>query len=328
MHELPGIESVLAKINGADARDTAARRDATFAALRAYVEARAGFVPPQAAPDAVAKAYHDYQTAQTTRTAAADAGAGLGPEAARYSEQGTSFQLEVLFALLSAESVAQYRATPAFQKRQAEEAAAALARAAAERVRVAKGRTTADLNVLGVQLLEPLSLPACPSALNLPPDLMGIGRGAREACRIDASASLASGFTQALKATVRPALAKRSWILVVLADSACPRWMRDGGSCALMIESADDVAAAALVPTSLDAKTIEDLLSAKYKQPAVDGDHVQCGNRKTRDVTSHTVERVWALAGLSVSFEPVSRDCTHGRILIQTSLFEPTPAPR
>ena len=313
MGELPSVASVRTKITGRDANDTAARCDAAFEVLVAYVQARAGFAPPAAAPVGVSNSYRAYQSARDARGA-------LSAEASAHLAQGTRFELEILNALLPAQSVAQYQATATFSAKQAEEAKAAEALAAAERVRAAKQQLTADRDVFGVTLLEPLALPACEASLKLHADLMGIGRGAKQTCRSDRGAIKA--IASSILATVAAADAKLSWLPIVLAADACPPWMKNGGSCVFMVAVADDVVAGALLPTGLDAKTIETWLAAKYQQPAADGDAVQCGNRKTRDVTSHTVERVWTLGGLSVSFEPVSRDCAHGRILLRTSLLQ------
>jgi hypothetical protein len=197
----------------------------------------------------------------------------------------------------------------------------AVLRAAAERVAQAKNDTTADRTVLGMSLLEPINLPACGRNAPVPPDLMGIGRGGRETCKCDVPSCLSAPLKQAILATVSAARARLTWQPVLLANSVCPAWMKSGGSCIVMIAVVDDVAVGALVPTGLDAGTIEAQLAAKYQQPAGSGEEVQCKNRITRDVTSHTTERTWTPGGLSVSFHPVSRDCTHGRILIQTSLM-------
>jgi hypothetical protein len=198
---------------------------------------------------------------------------------------------------------------------------AAELRAIAERVGEAKKNTQADLNVLGVSLLEPLELPACGRDAPVPPDLMGVGRGGTATCKCDVPTCLSPRLKQAILATVSFARAHLTWQPVLLANSVCPAWMKSGGSCIVMIAVIDDVAAGALVPTGLDANTIEANLAAKYQRPAVDGDQVRCKNRITLDVTSHTTERTWTPGGLFVSFHPVSRDCTHGRILIQTSLM-------
>jgi hypothetical protein len=202
-----------------------------------------------------------------------------------------------------------------------EDPQAALQRAAAERVRDAKNSTSADLNVLGVSLLEPINLPACTRIAPVPPDLMGIGRGGTETCKCDAPTCLPPRLKQAILATVSAARARLAWQPVLLSNAVCPAWMKSGGSCLVMFAVIDDVAAGALVPTGLDANTIEAQLAAKYQQPPMNGEEVQCKNRITHDVTSHTTERTWTPGGLSVSFHPVSRDCTHGRILIQTSLM-------
>ena len=307
MGELPSVEVVRTKVTGSDAEDSAARRDATFEVLKQYVQARARFTPPESAPAGVAKSYHAYDTASQP-------GAALTPRAAAYVARGTAFDLEVLTSLLPARSVAEYQATPQFQTKKA-----------AERLRAAQAQLTADREVLGVMLLDPLGLPACEPGLKLPPDLMGIGRGAARACRAELAA-LPKRLRPSILATASPEQAKHDWQPIVLADSTCPRWMKDGGSCVFLVAIENGVVAGALVPTGLDAKPIESLLATKYKRPAVDGDDVQCGNRQTHEITSHTVERVWALDGLSVSFEPVSRDCSHGRVLIQTALMQ-APAP-
>jgi hypothetical protein len=202
-----------------------------------------------------------------------------------------------------------------------EDPQAAQLRAATERVSEARQNTHADLNVLGVSLLAPIDLPACGANAPVPPDLMGIGRGGVETCKCDVPTCLAPRLKQAILATVSSARARLTWQPVLLANSLCPAWMKSGGSCIVMVAVVDDVAAGALVPTGLDAKAIETHLAAKYQQPAADGEEVQCKNRITRAVTSHTTERTWTPGGLSVSFHPVSRDCTHGRILIQTSLM-------
>jgi hypothetical protein len=203
----------------------------------------------------------------------------------------------------------------------AEDPQAAELRAAAERVLEAKRNTRADLKMLGVSLLEPLDLPACGRNAPVPPDLMGVGRGGAETCKCDVTSCLPLRLKQAILATVSSARARLTWQPVLLANSVCPAWMKSGGSCIVMIAVTDGVAAGVLVPTGFDAKTIEAQLAAKYQQPATDGDDVQCKNRITLGVTSHTTERTWTLVGLSVSFEPVSRDCAHGRILIRTSLM-------
>lgn len=317
IRELPSVKVVRTKIKGKDSRDTAAKQAATFEALKMYIAARTGSSSAESAPPAVAKINGTYQSAQAPR--GAQPPAGLTPEASGYVQQGTPFQLEVLSALLSAESVAHYQSSAPFQKQQADEARAG-------RLREAKQKTTADLNVLGVTLLEPLSLPPCVSSMALPADLLGIGRGAPETCQIGTLDSLPRGLAPAIRAMLTRAQVKYTWASVMLADSVCPAWMKNGGSCLLMVAIADGVSAGAFVPTGLDAKTIESLLAGKYKQAAVDGDEIQCGNRRTRDVTSNTLERIWALPGLAVSFEPVSRDCTHGRILVQTALLPEPPA--
>ena len=198
---------------------------------------------------------------------------------------------------------------------------AAELRAAAERVGEARKNARADLNVLGVSLLEPLDLPACGRDAPVPPDLMGVGRGGAATCKCDVPTCLSPRLKQAILATVSSARAHLTWQPVLLANSVCPAWMKSGGSCIVMLAVVDDVAAGALMPTGLDANTIEAHLAAKYQQPAADGEQVQCKNKVTRAVTSHTTERTWTPGGLSVSFHPVSRDCTHGRILIQTSLM-------
>jgi hypothetical protein len=174
-------------------------------------------------------------------------------------------------------------------------------------------------------LLEPIDLPACRRNAPVPPDLMGIGRGAAETCKCDVPSCLPPPLKQAILPTLSSARARLTWQPVLLANPACPAWMKSGGSCIVMIAVANGVAPGALVPTGLDANTIEAHLAVKYQQPAMDGDEVQRKNRITLDVSSHTTERTWTPGGLSVSFEPVSRDCTHGRILIQTSLMRELP---
>lgn len=319
IRELPSVKTVRGKIKSTDSRGAAAKQVAAFEVLKLYSAARGGFASPESAPAQLTKVLASYESAQASSRDKATH--ELTPEAAHYLEQGTPFQLEVLTALLSAESVAQYQASAPFQRQQADEARAA-------RLHEAKQAATGDLNVLGVTLLEPLSLPTCDPALPLPADLMGIGRGAPETCKIAGGLdALPRGLVSALKSLLKRPRQKYDWQPVALADSVCPPWMKNGGSCLTMIAVAEGVAAGALVPTGLDGKTVESMLAAKYKQPAVDGVPIQCGNRRTRDVTSHTVERIWALPGLAVSFHPVSLDCTHGRILIQTSLLPDPPAP-
>jgi hypothetical protein len=190
--------------------------------------------------------------------------------------------------------------------------------------------TTEQRNVFGIQLGEPLTLPACaPGVINAsnPKAFDSTAKAKQKSVTATCSQSGAAAQTLAQRMADlegKPLPSGVQFSLVRLAADRCPDWL--SGSCTLSVATKSGIALGVAFLTIEDAeRDIVRNLSQKYGGRPTTRDATACdvagatGAPPTRRMGN---DNGWKFADLSLSYWAVGGlNCGQGRVLVQTSTF-------